>query len=388
MKYLFYRFIKNKVAKSVFLFSTLCLLFLACNQQSTVNHSDPDDSFVRYNPQYAKGFYAEIFDHYKKIYVIDPWDTSRFLAKYFVASSSDMMPKNKGFTFVSNEIQPMACLFAPDVASAYQLGLIDQIKAVSSKEYFHNPKLHQNINLGKTVDVGPSENFDSEKLLASGTKICFVSPFKENKYQKIQESGIVLAISAGYMENHPLARAEWIKFMALFYNLENYADSLFNEISNDYNNTLEMLGKVDEKPRVLGAKMYQDVWFVSGGESYISQLFKDAGAEYVWSDLKFSGSEPYDFETVFHRAHNADFWVFQEYFKGDYTYKKLKSENLKYSYFDAFKNQSIIYCNTHSTSYYEDGVMEPHIVLKDLVKLFHPSLNLNHQNVYFKPLTN
>ncbi len=43
-----------------------------------------------------------------------------------------------------------------------------------------------------------------------------------------------MVINAEYLEKHPLGRAEWIKFVALFFDREKEADSIFNVIENDY----------------------------------------------------------------------------------------------------------------------------------------------------------
>lgn len=36
------------------------------------------------------------------------------------------------------------------------------------------------------------------------------------QFRKVEELGIPVVINAEYLEPHPLGRAEWIKFMALF----------------------------------------------------------------------------------------------------------------------------------------------------------------------------
>lgn len=374
--------------KWMFLICFLVSAFFSCNAPKSDNHEDASKIVSVIKPEFAKGFYIENYENYKKVYVIDPWDSTKILAKYILYPKNQKRTTIDGFISVSTPCTSMACLFSPEVAFAQKLGLIDMVSAVSSVEYLTNSTIHQRVTMGKTLEIGQAEIYDLEKLLASNSEVCFVSPFKEDKYRKIQESGMILAISASHMEEHPLARAEWIKFMALFFEKESLADSIFNAIKADYYEAVKLTENIEVRPTVLSGKMYQDVWYISGGKSYISQLFKDAGAEYIWKDLPFSGSEPYDFEIVLQKAHNADFWVFQEFFAGEYSSQNLLNENNKYAYFDAFKNKKIIVCNTEQTPYYEDGVIEPHIVLKDLIYAFHPSLLPQYKPKYFTNIEN
>ncbi len=374
--------------KNVILLLSLVFVLFSCNETKNSENTDNSKLISTLKPEFAKGFYVEKYEHYKKVFVLDPWDSTKILAKYILYPKNQKQIAEEGFFSVATPCNSMACLFSPEVAFAQKLGLIDNVSAISSIDYLTNPTLHQRVSEGKTLEIGQAEVYDLEKLLASNSDVCFVSPFKENKYQKIQESGMILAISATHMEEHPLARAEWIKFMALFFEKENLADSIFNAIKADYYEAVKLTENIKARPKILSGKMYQDVWYISGGKSYISQLFNDAGADYIWKDLPFSGSEPYDFETVLQKAHNADFWVFQEFFADEYSAQILLNENNKYAYFNAFKNKKIIVCNTEQTPYYEDGVIEPHLVLKDLIYAFHPALLPLYKPKYFMNIEN
>lgn len=363
----------------------LFILLNSCVQNNSSKSKNEIADSV-WKPKYAKGFQIEYFSDYKKIFINDPWDNGKTLAKYILKNSENDFHFSSDFTVINIPCTSMACLFAPDVAFSNQLNLIPFIKACSSIEYFHNPNLHNQVLEGKTIDVGPSESFNVEKLIASNSSICFVSPFRENRYQKIEEAGIPVVIDACHMEEDPLARSEWLIFFSAFFNQEAKAKKRFNEIEEQYFQAKNLVINVIKRPSVFSGKLFQDVWYVSGGKSYISRLFKDAGANYIWQDLAFGGSEPYDLEIIMSKALNADFWLIQEYIDEGYDYPRLASENIKYSYFDAFRNKNIILSNSKLTPYYEDGVLEPHLILKDLIYIFHPNLLPEHKAKYIKPL--
>ena len=62
-----------------------------------------------------------------------------------------------------------------------------------------------------------------------------------------------------------------------------------------------------------------------GGRSTVGRTFADAGADYVFSDLKNSGSSPLSFETVYEKAKDADIWLIKYNMPEDKTYRDLKT---------------------------------------------------------------
>ena len=58
--------------------------------------------------------------------------------------------------------------------------------------------------------------------------------------EKLKELGIQVVLIAEYLESSPLAKTEWIKAIAAFYNKEQQAEKLFNEIDNNYTNYLNL----------------------------------------------------------------------------------------------------------------------------------------------------
>ena len=77
-----------------------------------------------------------------------------------------------------------------------------------------------------------------------------------------------------------------------------------------------------------------------------------------------------DFETVFEKALFADFWVILVNHPARFSYEQLKEMDSRYADFKAFKSKKIIYTNASNSLYFEKGLLEPHIVLADLVVMF------------------
>jgi len=101
--------------------------------------------------------------------------------------------------------------------------------------------MYDNENI---VEYAPDRADDfKEQLIETGVifgKVTNSFNLKNDENNSVFHSVPFDAIS----EDSPLARAEWIKFVALFYNEEKLADDLFNILKEDYE---ELKKKIDEK---------------------------------------------------------------------------------------------------------------------------------------------
>ncbi len=88
--------------------------------------------------------------------------------------------------------------------------------------------------------------------------------------------------------------------------------------------------------------------------------------------LGHNASFPLDYEVVFGKAHAADYWRIVGSYGDTPTYEGLLEENGLYQHFKAFKEQHIIYCNARESGYFETSPLEPHLILADFIKAFHP----------------
>ncbi|MEN8899142.1 MAG: ABC transporter substrate-binding protein, partial [Nonlabens sp.] len=186
---------------------------------------------------------------------------------------------------------------------------------------------------------------------------------------------------------HPLGKAEWIKLFGVLYGKEKEADSIFKTIEREYLNTLELVENVD-KPKVLSGATWKDTWYLPYGDSWQGKILNDAGSSYIYQTTTGSGSLAYNIEKVLMDGRDAAFWIAPAQYT---SYSKMLQDNTSYAQFDAFKNKQIY---THAltlgskggVTYYEEASMRPDLVLKDLVKILHPEIKLEHELYFFKKL--
>ena len=93
---------------------------------------------------------------------------------------------------------------------------------------------------------------------------------------------------AEHLEPSPLAKSEWLKFFALFFNREKIANENFDEIERNYNETKakvqENFARVSYRPKVLVNYRSGDSWQVYGGQNAFAQLITDAGGDYLFTE--------------------------------------------------------------------------------------------------------
>jgi iron complex transport system substrate-binding protein len=137
---------------------------------------------------------------------------------------------------------------------------------------------------------------------------------------------------------------------------------------------------------VLSGEMHYGNWHAVGGKNYLAQIFRDAGADYVIDDDETSG-ENLEFEKMYSLAANADYWRILNSFPGEFSYEALKASEPRNELFKAFKERKVIYCNMKQTSYYEISPVQPDVLLKDFVAIFHPELiEPDYEPKYYKLL--
>lgn len=131
---------------------------------------------------------------------------------------------------------------------------------------------------------------------------------------------------------------------------------------------------------------YGNVWYIAGGKSFLANMVKDAGANYIWADDSSTGALPLAFETVLDKAGEAEIWLVKYNNMEDLTYLRLANEYKPYSYFTAFKNRSIYECNTGKSTYYEDLPIHPDYILQDMAFVFHPELFPGYEPKYYQKM--
>ena len=292
---------------------------------------------------------------------------------HFALVRSDEATVPEGYTKVRVPIERTICMTALQLSNFTILDAHDVVKGLTGTKNLFNKDIQKRVKDGRIVKIGMEGNFDTEMVLAANPDVIFVSPFKRGGYDAIKETGITLVPHLGYKELDPLGQAEWIKFVGMFIGKEKEACEIFEGIEKRYNDIKALAVKTDYHPTVFSGEMHGGSWHAVGGKNYLAQIFRDAGANYVINDEETAG-ENLEFEKMYELAANADFWRILNSHPGEFSYDALKASEPRNELFKSFKERKVIYCNMKQTPYYEISPVEPDLLLKDFVAIFHPEL--------------
>lgn len=191
------------------------------------------------------------------------------------------------------------------------------------------------------------------------------------------------------MESTPLGQAEWMKFLSLFFNKEAVAERSFAETRQRYQAISAKTKSVKTKPTVFSGFDRQGTWYVPGRDSYVATFFQDAGANYLWANERTPGSVQLNFEQVYDRAAQAQYWIVNAH--SIKTRSELLAADTRYQNFAALRSRNVFSPTAKlnaqgGNDYWQSGIANPDLILADMVKIFHPDLVPNHQFVYHRQL--
>lgn len=361
--------------KKTVLFSVIATLLCACTGRNAKSQASDDatlDTIVSIDVKYATGF--SVRDS-ADVRLVDVGEHNHFA---LVHSDSIIVPT--GYTKVLIPTHRTICMTSLQLSNFTILNAHDVIKGITGTKNMFNKDILKRVEDGRIVKIGMEGNFDTEMVLAANPDVIFISPFKRGGYEPIKESGITLIPHLGYKELDPLGQAEWIKFVGMFIGKEREAQEIFNGIEQRYNelkikvqNAIAKSQDTIAIPTVFSGEMHSGTWHAVGGKNYLAQIFRDAGAEYVINDEETAG-ENLEFERIYSLAAKADYWRILNSFPGDFSYEALRTSEPRNELFEAFRQKKVIYCNMKKQPYYEIAPVQPDVLLKDFVAIFHPEL--------------
>jgi iron complex transport system substrate-binding protein len=368
----------------------LCILLAAsCGQRGKPKKhaaSNPESGSTEI--KHAKGFKVYDRGNCRLVDVSDPSGESDMVYRYALrkrgGESSDSIPA--GYQIIEVPVRSVICMTSLQLSNFIKLDALDRVTGITSTRFLFNEQIKNRLKNGETVKIGIEGEFDSELIMAVDPDIILVSPFKKGGYDAIRNLDIPLVSFLGYKESSPLGQAEWIKFTAMLLGKEELANSLFDEIEAKYTELKALAESAKERPSVLSGELHSGNWYVVGGNSYLAQLFRDAGASYFMENDNESGGFYVDFETVYSQGANTDYWRIVNSHNGKFSYGALAQSDARYLDFKPFKEKKIIYCNIREKPFYENTPVAPEVLLADLIKIFHPHLLPDHKPAYYELL--
>jgi iron complex transport system substrate-binding protein len=274
---------------------------------------------------------------------------------------------------------------------------IEYLDAVSTLIGFPNPDLISSepvrnlISEGKVKDLGSGAQANFEMIIDLEPDWIMISTLGDDlrNLDLLQQSGVSAFINGEYMEQHPLGRAEWIKFTGALLGKWDESGEVFTKIKSEYEQAANLIeSQKFDKPSVMSGVMYKDIWYVPGADSWGAHLLKAAGGHYIFMDQKGTGSTQLSYEFVLENSKEADFWIGAADFN---NLEEMKNADSRYVHFKAFqRNQVYTYTQkkgvTGGVEYFELGYLRPDLILKDLIKIMYPELLPDYKSYFYTKL--
>lgn len=377
-----------KTIKNTLLIFLLTLALAACNSKSS---KIEDFNQTLYAPEYASGFDIKGAEGHKStlITVTNPWQgADSITTQLFIARNGETAPE--GFTgqVLQGDAKRIVAMSSTHIAMLDAVDAADHVVGVSGIDFISNPGIQARRD--SVEDVGYDGNINYELLLSLDPDIVLL--FGVNgasaMESKLTELGIPYMYVGDYLEESPLGKAEWMVALSEVLGKREDGERIFVEIPVRYNALKQKVADAAlPAPSVMLNTPYGDSWFMPSTKSYAVQLIEDAGGSYIYGKNTGNTSLPIDLEEAYLLASDADMWINVGMANSLDDVAKMCP---KFTDTRCFRN-GYIYNNNARTNaaggndYWESAVVNPDILLRDLIKIFHPEL-VSEDFVYYKQL--
>ena len=375
--------------KQISFFLTLwvtVLLLSACGgKNSTASGSAQGDTIPLH---YSSNLSLIDYEDYIVAQLRNPWDTAKILHTYVLVDKNQPLPQElpQG-TLVRTPLSKAVIYSSVHCSLLKDFGALNSIGGVCDLKYIKLPEIEEGYRNGTIADVGDGMNPNIEKIIDLHPDAILLSPFENSGgYGRVEKLNVPIIECADYMETSSLGRAEWMRFYGLLFGKKTEADAMFAAVERNYKDLQELVKPISFAPSVMCDLKTSSTWYTPGGNSTIAKLYSDAGANYIFREDTHSGSLPYPFEVIFEKGQQTDFWLIRYNQPVDKTYGELEKEFAPYAGFRPFKERNIYGCNTNRVPFYEETPFHPDWLLKDLIKIFHPSLLEGYELRYYNKL--
>lgn len=364
----------NKAAKTfsgiVNLLSVI-LIFFSCSEKPTIGnlraYSEKKNLTL-----YATQFGFEDYDGYTELRIsVSEGEENRFYLFEKSARLPDSLKGSSRVIFIP--VESVVCTSTTQIPWFDALGSSHVLAGFPDPGFIHSPVQRERFRRGVLKDLGGPAGLEPEALVSVSPELVlsFNGRNDERLARLLDRAGIPLLNTRDHLEEHPLGKAEWIRFAGLLLNRRREADSIFNEVTKSYKNQLGLSDSPEVAPVVLTGIPYGGVWYLPGTRSYASRLFQDAGLKPVQAGKDNAAVVPLSIEEVFQAGLNADFWIGASDFS---TLEQLISSDSRFANFRSVKNKNVWVYDRQlipggGNGYFETAGLRPDLVLSDLNKI-------------------
>ena len=370
----------------------LAFFFMACGNRPEQSSPALLPAKARVTLNYAKGFRIYYYNGFREVSIVNHISGKTDTLHYLLVDSGNAPPAGmSGIPVIHTPVKQFAVQSSAHVGLLEFCGAADRITGLGSFQYIYSPVVREGIRTGKVQQIGIDNQINSELVISMhpGVLIAMTNPDAAfGQYKALIEAGIPVLPDAEWMETTPLGRAEWVKLIGALIDREDSVGRLFDTVSQRYIELAAIGRRVPVKPTVIVNMPFKGSWYLPGGDNYMTQLLRDAGATYPWANTRGSNSLALNFEAVAPVALKADYWLNVGYVDSK---KDVLAKDSRYGTFHSFQTDALYNFNKRvndigSNDFWESGLVNPQLVLADLIRILHPGLLPADSLYYYKQL--
>lgn len=369
----------------------LAITIVSCGGNGNSSVSTYADTI--YLPEYASGFRILGADGRSSVIIesVNPWQgADSVVTRLFIARDGEEPPQGFEGQVIEGNARRIVAMSSTHIAMLDVIGETARVVGVSGMDFISNDAVRSRRD--SIGDVGYDGNVNYELLLSLQPDIILLygTNGASGMEPKLKELGLPYVYIGEYLEDSALGKAEWIVAVAEIVGKRDEGIKAFSAIPERYNAIREKAAnclKHSSRPKVMINLPYGDSWFMAPTGSYLVRLIEDAGGDYIYKKNNSNESRPIDLEEAFMLVSASDKWI------NVGQTRSLDELRKNYPKFAATKPvlSGEVYNTTGrvaangANDYWERGVVEPDVVLRDMVIIFHPEL-ADSDLVYYEKL--
>ena len=376
----------------------LIMLLMACQTREAQQANEqllkklPANSTAEIKVQYAKNFSVTYHDNYRLVdlHYKSEGRAMNFNQKLVLVPRGKQAPARTGDLkdawFIEVPIATVAANHDGEVIRIKSLGLIDHISGMGGGAIY-DPELRKRWEDKKIASIGYSfHSVPNPELLMSANADLLILHTYDNEgldgMNKLRELGINAIPHFAWGEEHFLGKAEWVKFTSLFFNKEEEANQLFDQIETRCNTLIKEVASQPE--RVTSFLLYfpsdQSDWKAHRNDYYASYL--ETVSHNVLKDDGPTHSVGISNEKLLETAQEADYWIINSTEDSSWPPSNFLKSFKSYRDGNVYHYQKRTRHEHDAFDWYETPVVRPDLVLEDLVSIFYPDILPDHNLVF------
>ena len=236
------------------------------------------------------------------------------------------------------------------------------------------PRIASMLERGLLKDFGWADSPNVEEMVASKPDLVVIYTYAGSPvFRSLKAAGLPVVVDNEYLEQSLLGRFEWIKFLAVFYNLDGCAESIFDLVENLIyslrSSVVNAAPTETQRPMIAWFNVFRGRIYAASPSSYVVDAINLAGGRYAFIDIPYGAVSQ---EIIIARSSSIDVLIYST--SKDYGPKSIE-ELVKAVPFTAdlkaVKEKKVY---VFAPTYWQLGTAYPEDILRDLMKILYPEL--------------